>query len=205
VWIAHVAAFALFVVVPVLLVDANRLEAFDLGIYDQSLWLLAHGHDFNTVAGIHVFGAHFSPILILLQPLALVPGGAVPEVVFEAWVLALTVFPLHRICVRLNRPSTPFLVLFAVHPAVFTASWYAFHPWTLAAPLLMFTVLALLIRPRWWVLSILGVAGLAFREDIGFWVVVIASMLVIAGHLPWRQWLVGSVLPGVASLVVVRR
>ena len=203
VWVAHVAGFGMFVVVPLLLLDANRLEAFDLAIYDQSIWLLAHGLDFNTVAGIHVFGAHFSPVLYLLQPLAALPGGAVPELVLEAWVLALSVFPLHRLCVRLERQSNAFLVLFVVHPAIFTASWYGFHPWTLAAPFLILSVLALMSRPDWWVLSIFGIFGIALREDIGFWVVLLAAMLVIAGHLPWRQWLWGAIVPGFASIAVV--
>ena len=193
----------MFVIVPLLLLDANRLEAFDLAIYDQSIWLLAQGLDFNTVAGIHVFGAHFSPVLYLLQPLALLPGGAIPELVFEAWVLALGVFPLHRLCVRLGRPSTPFLVMYALHPAIFTASWYGFHPSTLAAPFLMLSVPTLLIRPRWYVLSAMGIVGIVFREDIGFWVVLLAAMLAIAGHLNWREWFAGSIAPGFASIVVV--
>lgn len=203
VWFAHVAGFGLFVIVPLLLLGANRQEAYDLAIYDQSIWLLVNGLDFNTVAGIHVFGAHFSPILYLLQPLALIPGGAIPEIVFEAWVLALTVFPLHRLCVLLGRSSGPFLALFCLHPAVFTASWFGFHPWTLAAPFLVLATLFMASKPTWYVMALCGMVGIAFREDIGFWVVILAAMLTIARRLPPREWLLGAIAPGLASAVVV--
>ena len=41
---------------------------FDLGIYDQAVWLLAHGHGFDTVRGLGVFGNHVSLAFYLLVP-----------------------------------------------------------------------------------------------------------------------------------------
>ena len=42
---------------------------FDLGIYDQAVWLLAHGHGFDTVRGLGVFGNHVNLAFFLLVPL----------------------------------------------------------------------------------------------------------------------------------------
>ncbi len=41
---------------------------FDLGIYDQAVWLLAHGHGFDTVRGLGVFGNHVNLAFYLLVP-----------------------------------------------------------------------------------------------------------------------------------------
>ena len=41
---------------------------FDMGIFDQALWLLAHGHSFITVRGLAVFGQHASIAFYLLVP-----------------------------------------------------------------------------------------------------------------------------------------
>ena len=54
-----------------------RQPAFDVGLDEQTSWFLANGKSFESVAGIHVFGAHFSPGLILRAPLALILGGLV--------------------------------------------------------------------------------------------------------------------------------
>src|SRR3546814_20359586 len=40
----------------------------DLGIWDQAVWLLAHGESFDTIRGLHVFGFHASPALYLYVP-----------------------------------------------------------------------------------------------------------------------------------------
>jgi hypothetical protein len=202
-WLAFLAATAVFAFIPLLLLRDYRQGAFDLGIYDQSLWLLLNGSTFNTVGGAHLFGAHFSPLLLLLAPIALVPGGAAPELLLQALVLAASVFPLARICEHFGQPVRPFLVAFIVHPGVFTAAWYGFHPWTLAAPFLLAGVAATLDRPRWTTLMPWALAALAFREDMAFWMVLFGLLLTLAGRLPWDQWLAGAMLPGLASLFVV--
>ena len=61
-----------------------RQPAFDVGLDEQTSWFLANGESFESVAGIHVFGAHFSPGLILRAPLALILGGPIPELAFQA-------------------------------------------------------------------------------------------------------------------------
>ncbi|HTN80980.1 MAG TPA: DUF2079 domain-containing protein, partial [Acidimicrobiales bacterium] len=43
--------------------------SFDLGIYDQAVWLLSRFHDpFVTVRGLEFFGHHVNPILLLFVP-----------------------------------------------------------------------------------------------------------------------------------------
>src|SRR3546814_10947974 len=47
----------------------------DLGIWDQAVWLLAHGESFDTIRGLHVFGFHASPALYLYVPLYWLGAG----------------------------------------------------------------------------------------------------------------------------------
>src|SRR5680860_694236 len=43
---------------------------FDTAIYDQLLWLMAHGHEpFSTVVNRPMLADHFQPSLFLLTPL----------------------------------------------------------------------------------------------------------------------------------------
>jgi uncharacterized membrane protein len=41
--------------------------AFDLGIFQQAVWLMAHGETpFVTVRGMNILGDHFTPIIYLI-------------------------------------------------------------------------------------------------------------------------------------------
>src|ERR1041384_8823618 len=49
---------------------------FDLGIYDQGVWLLSHGKDpFVTIRGLEFFGHHMNVALLLLAPGYWLGGG----------------------------------------------------------------------------------------------------------------------------------
>ena len=49
--------------------DRFATFSFDLGIYDQAVWLLSRFHDpFVTVRGLEFFGHHVNPILLLFVP-----------------------------------------------------------------------------------------------------------------------------------------
>ena len=68
---------------------------FDMGIQDQSIWLLAHGRGFMTVRGLQVFGHHATPAYFLLVPAYWLGAGPDFLNVFQVVVLALGVVPLY--------------------------------------------------------------------------------------------------------------
>jgi len=77
------------------------LQAFDLGIFQQGVWLLANGYTpFVTVRGWHLFADHFSPILFAFVPLYKI--WAHPFWLFfgQTLALALGVIPLYRLAIR---------------------------------------------------------------------------------------------------------
>jgi len=206
-WLYFVSASLLYAV-PAMWLLRNYLQpTFDLGIYDQSLWLLFHGETFNTIIATHVFGAHLSPILILLSPLSLIPGGAYPELAFQALVIASGVYPVARLARSMGQNQRWFVIAYAIHPAIIGGSWYGFRPWNLAVPVFAWAIYWIWSRPRPSTVIASGLLLLVFREDLAMWVGIAVLMLAISGRYRWRDiWVPGVVLvlaSGVVLLAVV--
>lgn len=156
-------------------------ENYDIAIFNQATWLLAHGETpFVTVRIINIFGDHASLNLLLLAPLSrLWPFAPVTFLYFvQAAVVSLSAVPLYR----LGRLAgvRPGLALcgsgaFALSPLTQNVG-YEFHPEALAIPLLLWAVVAAW-EERWVVFGVAaGLAALA-KEDIplvlvflGLWV-----------------------------------
>jgi len=84
---------------------------FDTAIYDQLLWLLAHGHEpFSTVVSRPMLADHFQPAIVLLTPLYWLDLGVPGMFAAQSIGLALTapaLYALARASERL-RVSRPF-------------------------------------------------------------------------------------------------
>lgn len=198
-WFSFFGAATLYAVPGLVLYVMFRQPSFDLGIYEQTIWLLTRGADFNTVGGNHVFGGHFSPILYLLTPLTLLPGGAVPELMFQGLWMATAVFPLYRIAMLLGRSPGPLVLFGAIHPGVFAAAWWGMRPWNLSYPLLLWAAYAVLRRPHWMVVAAAGLVGLTFREDLGVWVGVFTLILALARRISWAHVVKGGIPIAIAT------
>ena len=68
---------------------------FDEGIYDQFLWQLAHGRQFDTVRGVTLAGHHASIAFLLLAPLVWLGAGPNTWNVLFAAAMAGTTIPLY--------------------------------------------------------------------------------------------------------------
>ena len=70
------------------------INAFDLGIFDQGLWLLSRFETpFSTVRGLLLFGDHSSHILLPLAPLYWVLPDAEGLLVLAVVVIAVGARP----------------------------------------------------------------------------------------------------------------
>lgn len=123
-----------------------RSGAFDLGFFDQAVWLISQGHvAFSSLRGIHVIADHAS---LILYPLALLyVVWADPHVLLaaQAAVLALGAYPVARLAMDAGltqRQSLAIAGAYLMYPFVLTASLFDFHPETLAVPALLMAVLA---------------------------------------------------------------
>lgn len=198
-----VVAALIYGVPSVLALLAYMQPAFDLGIYDQTLWLIAHGENLNTVAGIHLFGAHFSPILFLLSPIAFIPGGAVPELVLQAIVIGSGVLPAWKLGRALGHDPRWFAVVYAIHPAIIGGSWWGWRPWNIAVPLFMWACYFIVQKPTTFRIVTSGVVLLLFREDLAAWVGYLVLVLFLAAKIKLTEVIRSGVLLGAATALVV--
>lgn len=201
----YFAFAALLYAIPSVWMLRNYLQpAFDLAIYDQSLWLLFHGETFNTIIASHVFGAHFSPILIVLSPVSAIPGGAYPEIILQSVIIASGVFPAAKLGSSMGRDPRWFMAAYMLHPAIIGGSWFGFRPWNLAVPFFMWAVYWIWSRPRPLVVVASGLLMLAFREDLAVWVGLATLILAIGRRYRWRDvWLPGVALASASAVVLL--
>jgi uncharacterized membrane protein len=149
---------------------------FDLGIRDQGIWLVAHGHTpFMTVRGLDFFAENVEPISLLFVPFywlgagphlliaahtAFVAAGAIP-----LWLLARDRFENRWLALV---PSVAYLL----YPAVHWVTWWAYHPDSMAiTPLLFAWWFA--VRRRWGWYALACLAALACKEDVALAVVML--------------------------------
>nr|MBA3268644.1 DUF2079 domain-containing protein [Acidimicrobiia bacterium] len=140
--------------------------AFDIGIFDQGVWLLSRFKEpFVTVNGRHLFGDHTSFILL---PLAAV-YWVIPsiKVLLAAQTLALAAGALPTFLIARDKLRSEMLaallaVAYLLQPVLgWTDLNEGFHPDAFEIPLVLFAFWFLL-RHRW----------------VGYWICVVALLLV---------------------------
>lgn len=154
---------------------------FDAGIFDQAIWLLAHGETFITVRGLDVFGQHASPAFYLLVPFYWL--GAGPNFLDVVQVVSLgssavAVYQVGKFHLRDGWLPVGLAVGFLLHPSV---QWFAqelFHPEVVAIAPLLFAYLAALHR-RWYWFAGLAIFAMAWKEDLAVAVAVLGVVLLL--------------------------
>lgn len=160
-------------------------HAFDLGFYVQDVWAIAAGIWRNTVGGFHVFDDHFSPVLILLSPLAWLPTAETLLVV-QAAMVATGLIPAFRLGSRYGGPSLARLavVWYGLSAAIWHAVAFDFHPVTLGVPILMWLIDSVDEGRHRVSLVLLAVALALVREDLA----VLAGAVLVQGAVLRGRW-----------------
>lgn len=156
--------------------------AFDIGIFDQGLWLLANGHEpFISLRGLHLLADHASYLLYLMVPLYWLWEDARLLIILAALAPALAGWFSYRIARTEGiRPWGAVLIGATVlaMPAMVWTPWDAYHPETLAIALLPASYLA--ARKGRFVLAVaLAALILLAKEDAG---------LLIAPYALYMWW-----------------
>jgi len=169
---------------------------FDMGIHDQSIWLLAHGRGFMTVRGVQVFGHHATPGYYLLVPLSWL--GAGPHVwnllqVTSIALAAVPIFLLARFRTGSAWVGTTLGLIYLLHPATGFFAWELFHPEVVAiAPL--FAAYYCSVRRRWGWFAVWAVLAVAWKEDVALVVVVLGILIALRGDRRVGLWTAGLAL-----------
>ncbi len=160
---------------------------YDLGIWDQYVWLWAHGESFNTIRGLDNLAFHVSPSLAVFVPFYWL--GAGPTFLNAAMVLSVAAgaVPVYRLGRHLLDDEWLPIGLAAAYLGHFSLQWQmweTFHPETLAIGPLLFGYEAV-FRRRW----LPGAAWLVFavglKEDIALAVAMIGVLVALRGQ--WRR------------------
>ena len=159
---------------------------FDLGIYDQGIWLMSRLRvPFVTVRGIHFLGHHFNAVLVLLVPFYWLGAGPIFLLVVQVLAQAsgaVAVYLLARDRMNGERGLAVALAgALLLNPTYQYLTWEFFHPDALAiAPLLFAYWAARERRWRWFAVS----AGLALlcKEDVALALAIIGLLVAVRGN-----------------------
>jgi len=177
-------------------------QIFDLGIFDQGVWLLSRFKEpFVTFRGLNLFADHSSWILFLITPLYWIWSDV--RVLLLLTVLAVTAGgPLVYAIARtegIRKPlATALAVAYLLHPAAAWNMWDAFHPEVLAIPLLLAAYL-FASRKSMKLAAVALLLTLLVKEDAALVVVPFAL------YLGWRfkAWRMSGVVMTLAVLLFI--
>lgn len=163
---------------------------FDMGIHDQSIWLLAHGRGFLTVRGLQVFGHHATPAYYLLVPFSWLGGGPHLWNLLQVTSLGLAAVPIFLLA-RFRTGSawlgTALGAVFLLHPATGFFAWELFHPEVMAiAPL--FAAYYCSARRRWAWFAVWAVLAVSWKEDVALVVAVLGVIIALRGDRRVGLW-----------------
>jgi len=155
----------------------------DMGLYDQAVWLVAHGRGFMTVRGLPVFGHHGTFGLALFAPASWLGAGPNFLNVTQVVALGAGAVPVYLLArERALRPATAALLgaAFLLHPALQFFSWELFHPEALAiTPLLCAYLCA--VRRSWGWFAGWALLAVSFKEDVAIAVLVLGLLIALRG------------------------
>ena len=156
---------------------------FDMGLHDQSVWLLAHGRGFLTIRGLQVFGHHATFGYYLFVPFYWLGAGAqflnLAQVVWLA-LGAIPVFLLARERLTSEWAAVALATAFLLHPALQFFSAELFHPEVMAVtPLLCAYYCS--VRRRWGWFALWCVVAVSWKEDVALAVVVLGLIVALRG------------------------
>ena len=157
--------------------------SYDMGIYDQGLWLLSRGgHTFMSVRGLDFWGHHVNLIGLAFVPFYWLGAGPEFLYVVQAFALALGAVPVYLIA--RDRFANAwmglcFALVYLLYAPVQWISWAMFHPEALViTPFLFAWWFATRERWGWYVAMVL--VALSTREDVALAVFVLGFVLLVA-------------------------
>jgi uncharacterized membrane protein len=158
---------------------------YDMGLYDQGIWLLSQFKDpFMTIRGLDFFEHHVNLIAVLFVPAYRLGAGPQFLYLVETVWMALGAVPLYLLA--RDRLESRWLAVavagcFLLYPSLEWINWWHFHPDALIiTPLLFAWWLA--TRGRWgWYAVAVGVA-LACKEDAALAVLMLGLVLAVLGE-----------------------
>ncbi len=187
--VALVALIALYVIVFGTLTWMQQTNfgtfGFDMGIYDQGIWLLSRfKNPFDTIRGLNFFAHHVNVIALAFVPFYWLGAGPHFLYLVETIWMALGALPIWLLA--RDRLASRWLPLglaasYLLYPSLEWINWWHFHPDALIiTPLLFAWWLA--TRARWGWFSVAVAVALLCKEDAALAVAALGLALAIHGR-----------------------
>ncbi len=158
---------------------------FDMGIYDQGIWLLSRFKTpFDTVRGLNYFAHHVNLITVAFVPFYWLGAGPHFLYLVETVWMALGAVPLWLLA--RDRLASAWLALglvvgYLLYPSLEWINWWHFHPDALViTPLLFAWWLASRQRWRWFAVAV--AVALLCKEDAALAVAALGLVLMLRGQ-----------------------
>ncbi|MCS7186890.1 MAG: DUF2079 domain-containing protein [Armatimonadota bacterium] len=181
--------------------------AFDLGIFQQGVWLIAQGKaPFVTVRGMNILGDHFTPILYIIA----VPYRfwSHPFWLFLAQTVALAIgsIPLYRLTLRRTQKEWVAALVaigYLLHPALFSMLLFDFHPVLLSVPFVLWAMDAA-DEGRPIPFAIASLLAMSCKEEVALSIASLSAYAAVVRKQKWAWWgVVGSVAWAFAVLRIM--
>ena len=158
---------------------------YDMGLYDQGIWLVSRFKDpFVTIRGLNFFEHHVNLITLLFVPAYWL--GAGPHFLYlveTVWMAAgaVPLWLLARDRLHSGWLAVGVAACFLLYPSLEWINWWHFHPDALiVTPLLFAWWLAARRRWRWFAVAL--AVALACKEDAALAVIVLGLVLAVRGE-----------------------
>ena len=155
--------------------------SYDMGIYDQGLWLVSRGEQFMSVRGMNFWGHHFNVIAFLFVPAYWL--GAGPEFLYVVQAIALALGAIPTYLIARDKLRSPwmgllFAVVYLMYAPVQWISWAMFHPEALVITPFLFAWW-FGTKERWGWFFAMVLLALSTREDVALAVGMLGLVLAI--------------------------
>lgn len=180
--------FAWFSLLSIRIFDAYQSPGYDMGIFDQGVWLLSRFRaPFVTVMGRNLFGDHTSFVLLLVVPLYWVAASPQTLLLVQAALIAAAAIPIYVLARRRTGSSAISTCLagaYLLDPALQQANLEQFHP---ECFLVMFAAVALFAAVEWHprLLAVAAVGCLLVKEDTALLIVPLGLWVYLRRNRAW--------------------
>jgi uncharacterized membrane protein len=172
--------------------DHHGTFGFDLGIFDQAVWLTSRFREpFITVRGLNSWGHHNNTVFFLFAPFYWL--GAGPKFLLAAQVVsqasgAIAVFLIAKERLQERWLAVSLAAVLLLNPTYQWLVWEFFHPEAFAIGPLLFAYWAAITK-RWGWFWFAAILAISCKEDVALTIIVL-GLLVAFGNGPRRTGLV---------------
>jgi len=178
---------------------------YDLGLFDQIIYNLAHFRFFeSSIKGFNYLGDHFSPILILFTPLYWIKEDVRLLLIAQSLIISLSGYYAGMLSYHFTKDrivSTAFGLAILLNSNVMLITQFDFHPETMSIPLFIYIIYQFALG-RTDKVFIASAIALTIKEDVAITVALSGIVFYLMSHK--RVYLLLTLIGAVYFFLVIK-